>query len=82
VALTEDVSTGDGRQWRYLPAHALSPDAKVRFAQLFDIRRRWTLEDISPYTTDLATPTMAHEQLLLKHTRVIVADGKSFHSPR
>lgn len=57
--------------WRYFPLLALSPHVKTRFAQLFDQRARWSLQDISAYVADLCAPGQTLEQLLLKHARPV-----------
>lgn len=72
---SKSASTADAtRVWRYWPVASLSPHVKTRFTQLFAMKARWTLSDITPYTEDLCAPGQTLEQLLLAHTRAVMAE--------
>ena len=45
----------------------------VRFEYLFEVKRKWTLEEITPYIADLATHKQNVGHLLNKHSRCSTA---------
>ncbi|OBZ81941.1 Sister chromatid cohesion protein DCC1 [Choanephora cucurbitarum] len=54
---------------QYFPVHELSTDPAQRFAALFAEKPLWSLEEITPFLTDLAPQKKDKEHLLLKFAR-------------
>lgn len=69
-----------GLQWKYFPLSLLAPDAEQRFQQLFTQRERWKMEDIEPYTKDLAMPGQKFDQFLMKHARSVTTKGNVLYT--
>ena len=54
---------------------SLPTTSQERFAALFKERVHWSLEDITPYITDLLAIKQSVGALLMKHTRKVVGIG-------
>jgi len=78
VAVTP--SNQSGKQFKYLPLSSLSPEAEQRFKQLFNVRERWKMEEIEPYTIDLVKPGQKFDQFLLKHARSVTTKGNVLYT--
>lgn len=78
-ATTSSSSSGAGAvvAYRYFPLRDLSRVAKVRFAQLFEERPKFRLEELEPYLQDLfcasgdAQKPRSQAELLLLYTKCI-----------
>ena len=44
-------------------------DVKDRFKLLFQIRTKWTEEDLKPFVEDIVAPGKSISSYLMKHTR-------------
>ncbi|KAK7100068.1 sister chromatid cohesion protein DCC1-like [Littorina saxatilis] len=66
----------------FFPADNLPEDVSGRFDYLFDTRKKWTLDEISPYVSDLTTPKMDVGALLTKYSRASVQNGIKVFSSR
>ena len=53
-----------------------------RFDYLFDTRKKWTLEEISPYVCDLTTDKLDVGALLTKYSRASMHNGVKVFSSR
>ena len=51
-------------QWQYLPAEKLSKSPTDRLDQLFEVREKWTRQELEPYIKPLWS---AVDELLIKH---------------
>ena len=68
---------------RYFPERELSPHPGTRFKELFAVRPRWRLEDLTPFITPLVGPSQSKDDLLLSHTRsTAMPDGTRLFSAR
>ncbi|KAK9794336.1 hypothetical protein WJX73_004181 [Symbiochloris irregularis] len=54
---------------KYFPESRLSKIPEQRFAQLFQARARWKLDDLEPFLQGLQAPGQSIESLLLRHAR-------------
>ena len=54
----------------------------VRFNYLFDRRKKWTLDEISPYVSDLTTDKLDVGALLTKYSRASMHNGVKVFSSR
>ncbi|KAJ1338821.1 hypothetical protein BSLG_006458 [Batrachochytrium salamandrivorans] len=66
---------------RYFPKSLLSTDSRVRFEDLFKIRKRWLREDMLPFVEDLASTDKARELIILRmpvHLKLV----HSYFTPR
>lgn len=68
---------------RFFPKSSLSKDAKPRFQELFDVRKRWLDVEIAPYVEDLAPGGGKKlDALLLKYARIIKEGNKTILTNR
>jgi hypothetical protein len=82
LTLSEELLRGiamkseDGSKFVYFPVETLSWQEKTRFEQLYEIRNRYTLEEIQPYIQDFLSATGENRKsnelgLLLKYTKLV-----------
>ncbi|XJO74239.1 hypothetical protein BDV3_005090 [Batrachochytrium dendrobatidis] len=67
---------------RYFPKSLLATDPRMRFEDLFKIRKKWLREDMLPFIEDLATTDKARELLLLKNARISKQGSNTYFTPR
>ncbi len=60
---------------KYLPASRLSLDVQERLAKLFDIKQKWTIQEITPFIAPLTTPKLNEKALLTKYARAVMDKG-------
>ncbi|KAH9263057.1 hypothetical protein BASA83_013635 [Batrachochytrium salamandrivorans] len=60
------------QDYSIFPKSLLSTDSRVRFEDLFKIRKRWLREDMLPFVEDLASTDKARELIILKNARTKV----------
>eukprot|EP01027_Heterolobosea_sp_BB2_P011174 GEZU01016290.1.p1 GENE.GEZU01016290.1~~GEZU01016290.1.p1 ORF type:complete len:163 (-),score=40.07 GEZU01016290.1:49-537(-) len=53
----------------YIDRDQLPLDPRKRLQSLFTMKKKWTLEEIKPFLTDIVTPGNSEEQILVKHAR-------------
>ena len=58
-------------QWRYFPVTSLSTNIRDRFNQLFTMKQKWTLHEITPYINDICSSTMTIEKFVMKNCRAM-----------
>lgn len=68
---TASEEIGKYKKVRYFPLDALPPSADQRFSILFEEKPSWTMEELSPYVSDLTSGSTTIAQLLLKHARSV-----------
>ncbi|XP_076462802.1 sister chromatid cohesion protein DCC1-like [Babylonia areolata] len=66
----------------FFPADDLPEDISERFEYLFERRKKWTLEEISPYVRELTTDKMDVGALLTKFSRPSTHNGVKVFSSR
>ncbi|KAL1115346.1 hypothetical protein AAG570_007376 [Ranatra chinensis] len=66
----------------HCPESDLPEDVAERFDKLFDIRPKWTLQQISPYIRRLATGKQTVNALLTKFARCSNANSTKYYSSR
>lgn len=76
LAIKEDIINNklSTIYYRYLPVDSLPFDAKSRFEKLFQVRSRYTIEELEPYTKDLfggVGQPKNHAELLVQCTKII-----------
>lgn len=54
----------------YFPETELPEDPVDRLDQIFNVKEKWTLEQIEPFITPIATPEFDTGNLLVKYTRI------------
>ncbi|XP_025111078.1 sister chromatid cohesion protein DCC1-like isoform X1 [Pomacea canaliculata] len=60
----------------------LPEEVSERFDYLFDTKKKWTLQEISPYVSDLTTDKLDVGALLTKYARASVQNGVKVFSSR
>lgn len=75
VIISEDTIT-------YVDIDQLSDRADERMRTLFMRKAMWTLAELEPFISPLATSTAEFNSLLTTHTRTIVKDGQKFYVPK
>ncbi|KAL8615987.1 hypothetical protein ACOMHN_014949 [Nucella lapillus] len=66
----------------FFPADDLPEDVSERFDYLFERRKKWTLEEITPYVSDLTTDKLDVGALLTKYSRASTQNGLKVFSSR
>ncbi len=67
---------------RYFPEWQLTDNLQERLAQLFQLRPKWTLQDIKPFVEKLTTPKLDVKALLTKYARVSMINGEKHFSSK
>lgn len=67
LACTEEQ--GNDTKLTYLNSATLSHNPKLRLAELFKLKQKWTFAQIRPYLQDLLSQDANEEQILVAHTR-------------
>lgn len=70
------------KQVQYFPVSELSSDITKRFFALFQVKERWTLEEIVPFLNDVAPSKKEKEFLLFKFARVSREDKTMYYKSR
>ncbi|CAO3678103.1 unnamed protein product [Rhizopus stolonifer] len=70
------------KQVQYFPVSELSSDITKRFSTLFQVKERWTLEEIVPFLNDVASSKKEKEFLLFKFARVSREDNTMYYKSR
>lgn len=58
----------DGARIRWFPAYDLPTLPYDRFKALFEVKKAWKLDEITPFIKEIVPPTSKAEQLLLQWT--------------
>ncbi|XP_022175056.1 sister chromatid cohesion protein DCC1 [Myzus persicae] len=66
----------------YFNEQDLPDNIRERFQLLFQIRKKWTLNEIQPFLEKLATDKLNVNSLLAKYTRATTVDGVRFYCSR
>ncbi len=75
IALIEDVGRGPAAaKVLSFPVSSLPLDPRLRFKDLFSVKPKWSLAEITPYVADLVIPGMTNQQVLFKYAREITYD--------
>lgn len=82
LAVLEEVGKTDFKV-RYLPTRSMSHSPKIRLAELFKVKPKWTFAQIKPYLQDLMTHDTNEEKILVQHARSSNGpDGSKLYSSR
>jgi sister chromatid cohesion protein DCC1 len=73
--------TVDG-QIRYFPEFKLPQSVQERLGVLFDSKVKWTLDDITPFVTNLTTDKLNVKALLTKYSRASRINGQQYFSSK
>jgi len=77
IAVVTEGDCGNLPMVRSLPLASLPLRARERFEALFQLKRAWSKEELTPYVQDLLDPGRSMETLVLQHARS-VASSKGF----
>jgi Sister chromatid cohesion protein Dcc1 len=61
VDLGYHTSASSGRKWHYFPVESMSMDAQKCFDALFQIKHRYTMEELEPYLQHLIDTLPSHD---------------------
>ena len=75
------IFTADGKV-RELNGEGLPLVTAARFKVLFGAKPRWTMNELTPYITELLPPGKTAEAFVLLHARALLEDGPRFYIAR
>jgi len=76
IETTETTSSSTTTQSvLHFPQERLHHDATKRFKQLFSVRPRWTMKEITPFIEPICSVEVKMNELLLAHARMTVHGG-------
>ncbi|XP_074109105.1 sister chromatid cohesion protein DCC1 isoform X2 [Cotesia typhae] len=64
------------------PESKLSSDVVKRFKELFEVKNKWTAEEIKPYLINMSSANLSVDFLLTKHTRSSMVKGIKYYSSK
>lgn len=67
---------------QYFSVDSLSQNPSERFDSLFEVRPKWSREDIEPYIIDLCLEGQSVSSLLTKYARSSITDGTKLYCSR
>ncbi|XP_022899835.1 sister chromatid cohesion protein DCC1 [Onthophagus taurus] len=67
---------------REFKADVLPDNVIERLKVLFEVKDKWTFEEISPYVENLTSTNFGPSALLAKHTRISTTDGVKYYSSK
>ncbi|KAJ3049463.1 Sister chromatid cohesion protein DCC1 [Rhizophlyctis rosea] len=70
------------RTIQYFPKSTLPSEAKQRFERLFDVKRKWSYDELLPYIDDLAPDKKKLDALLMKYARMSKSANTMFYTSR
>lgn len=74
---------GNDSTIQHFNAASLPADAASRFSELFSVRQKWLLRDVTPFLADLAVDAKKRDALILKFTRKLKGDdGEQYLTAR
>ena len=78
----EGLALVDKGQIRWFPESKLPPVIQERLVVLFDTKEKWTLDEITPFVTNLTTAKLNVKALLTKYARGSRVNGEQLFSSK
>lgn len=71
------TNASSGRQWHYFPVESMSMDAQKCFDALFQIKHRYTMDELEPYLQHLIDSLPSHDTNNNSHSSSTTSSSSS-----